>query len=97
MQENIVNLRDAASREFGDSIRINPEIISFDNDTTFDANGVITKGIWEWNEGGGPFINYAFIKNNSLYLIDCAVYAPGMDKYPHLDQLQVMARMVKVK
>jgi len=97
MQENIIKLRDAASREFGDSIRINPEIISFDNDTTFDANGVITKGIWEWNEGGGPFINYAFIKNNSLYLIDCAVYAPGMDKYPHLDQLQVMARMVKVK
>jgi len=97
MQENIIKLRDSASREFGDSIRINPEIITFDNDTTFDANGVITKGIWEWNEGGGPFINYAFIKNNQLYMIDCAVYAPGMDKYQHLDQLQVMARMVKVK
>lgn len=97
MQDNIVKLRDLASKEFGDSIRINPEFISFDNDTTFDANGVITKGIWEYSEGGGPFINFAFIKNNLLYMIDCSVFAPGLRKYPHLDQLEVMAKMVKIK
>ncbi len=94
-QENVIYLRDKAGEEFGDKVNINPEIISFTPDTTFSQTGYLVKGIWEYAEGGGPFFCYAFIKNNSFYLIDGSVFAPGRDKYPFLDQLDFMAKSFK--
>jgi len=94
-QDNVISLRDKAGEEFGDKVNINPEIISFTPDTTFAQNGYLVKGIWEYAEGGGPFFCYAFIKNNSFYLIDGSVFAPGRDKYPFLDQLDFMAKTFK--
>lgn len=96
MQENIINLRDKAGLEFGDVTKVNPAIISFEPDTTFAENGVLCKGIWEYKAGGGPFFCYAFTKGNLLYLIDGAVFNPGEDKYPYIEQLHLMAKKVKI-
>ena len=91
-QENVISLRDKAGEEFGDKVNINPEIISFLPDTTFSQNGYLVKGIWEYEQGGGPFFCYAYLEGNSFFLIDGSVFAPGRDKYPFLDQLDFMAK-----
>ena len=95
-QENVIKLRDEAGREFGDSVRVNPERIIFQEDTTFEQNGIKVKGIWEYELGGGPFFTYAFLRKNRLYLIDGAVYAPEKErKYPFINQLDLMAKTVE--
>lgn len=94
-QENVIQTRDRIGREFGDSVKINPEIISFKPDSTFVPDGFRVQGIWEYIEGGGPFFAYAFIKGGTFYLIDGAVFAPSKKKYPFLIQLDLMARSVK--
>jgi hypothetical protein len=44
--------------------------------------------------GGGPFFTIAF-KDESrrrVYFLDGSVFAPGREKFPFLQQLEVMAR-----
>ncbi|MBN1971881.1 MAG: DUF4837 family protein [Candidatus Delongbacteria bacterium] len=96
-QENIINLRNQAGEEFGDKVKVNPEIIDFEPDNTFTENGVLIRGIWEYDLGGGPFFAHAFIKNNKLVLVDGAVFYPGNDKYPFIEQLELMAKSAKFK
>ncbi|PID30871.1 MAG: hypothetical protein CR982_00700 [Candidatus Cloacimonadota bacterium] len=96
-QENFIKIRDRAGLEFGDVVNINPEIISFEPDTTFVKNGFKTKGIWEYELGGGPFFGYSFLKGNEMIIIDGAVFRPGQDKYPFIDQLDLMAKSFKLK
>jgi len=94
-QENIIQTRDRIGREFADSVRVNPEILSFKPDSTFVQDGIKAEGIWEYIDGGGPFFTYAFIKSGNFYLIDGAVFAPSKDKYPFLIQLDLMAKTAK--
>ncbi len=94
-QENVIRTRDRMGREFGDSVRVNPEIITFIPDSTFVPDGVKVRGIWEYEEGGGPFFTYAFLNAGTFYLIDGAVFAPAKKKYPFLIQLELMAESVK--
>jgi len=94
-QENIIQTRDRIGRQFADSVRINPEILSFTPDSTFTTDGLKAQGIWEYIDGGGPFFTYAFIKNGSFYLVDGAVFAPSKDKYPYIIQLDLMAKTTK--
>ncbi|MGD9897950.1 MAG: DUF4837 family protein [Calditrichaceae bacterium] len=66
-------------------------------------NGQRTKkliGLWK-NDSllvGGPFRTYAVYNptDTSLYMIDIAVMAPGKNKKPFLDQLEVMANTFEV-
>jgi hypothetical protein len=94
-QENIINVRNRIGAQFGDSVKVNPEFLRFDPDTTFVPDGVKARGLWEYSEGGGPFFTRAFLKNGTFYIIDGAVFAPGRDKYPFLIQLELMAETVK--
>lgn len=59
------------------------------------------EGLWENVEkvAGGPFVAYAFYDDNSrrIYMMDCSVFAPDMEKVPLLDQLNAMARTFKTK
>ncbi len=94
-QENIIQVRDRIGKEFGDSVRINPEILKFVPDTTYVPDGMKAQGIWEYAEGGGPFFTHAFLKNDTFYFIDVAVFAPSKKKYPFLIQLELMAQTIK--
>ncbi|MCK4980297.1 MAG: DUF4837 family protein, partial [Candidatus Delongbacteria bacterium] len=76
MEENIIVLRDAAGSKFGDSVRINPELLTFKSDSTFAEGCIKAQGLWEYDLGGGPFFTYGYVKNNTLYLVDGAVFAP---------------------
>ena len=51
-----------------------------------------SRGIWEMTEDflGGPFINYAIINGDKIYLIDAFVYAPGKDKRDYVQQLELV-------
>jgi hypothetical protein len=94
-QENIIQTRDRIGKQFADSVRVNPEILSFVPDTTFVSDGLKAQGIWEYYDGGGPFFTYAFINNGTFYMIDGAVFAPSKDKYPYIMQLDLMAKTAK--
>ena len=95
LEDNIIVLRDAAGGEFGDSVRINTELLTFKKDSTFAEGCVKAQGLWEYTEGGGPFFTYGFVKKEMLYLVDGAVFAPQKEKYPYIIQLDLMARTVK--
>jgi len=94
-QDNIIEARDRIGKQFADSVKVNPEILSFIPDSTFADEGMKAQGIWEYYDGGGPFFTYAYIRNGSFYLIDGAVFAPSKDKYPYIIQLDLMAKTVK--
>ncbi|MBU4487047.1 MAG: DUF4837 family protein [Candidatus Delongbacteria bacterium] len=94
-QENIIQTRDRIGKQFGDSVRVNTELISFQADSTFSSDGLKAQGLWEYFEGGGPFFTYAFLKNGTFYMIDGAVFAPSKKKYPFVIQLDLMAKTVK--
>jgi len=95
MEDNIIVLRDAAGREFGDSVRVNTELLTFKADSTFAEGCIKAQGIWEYTLGGGPFFTYGYVRDNMLYLVDGAVFAPDKSKYPYIIQLDLMARTVK--
>ena len=95
LEDNIIVLRDAAGSGFGDSVRINTELLTFKKDSTFAEGCVKAQGLWEYLEGGGPFFTYGFVRKDMLYLVDGAVFAPHKDKYPYIIQLDLMARTVK--
>ncbi len=64
--------------------------------TFFGRPAQITTGLWDnpIKLAGGPFKNYTFYDalSRRIYMIDLAVYAPGMDKAPLMRRLEVMAR-----
>ena len=95
MEENVIVLRDAAGSKFGDSVRVNPELLTFKPDSTFVKGGIRAQGLWEYDLGGGPFFTYGYVKEKMLYLVDGAVFAPQKAKYPYIIQLDLMARTVK--
>jgi len=95
LEDNIIVLRDAAGREFGDSSRINTEFLTFKPDSTFSKGCIKAQGLWEYKMGGGPFFTYGYVKDDMLYLVDGAVFAPHKSKYPYIIQLDLMARTVK--
>ncbi len=94
-QDNIIKTRDRIGEQFGDSVRVNPEFLTFVPDTLFSPNGLMAKGIWEYAEGGGPFFTRAFLNNDVMYIIDGAVFAPGVKKYPFVIQLEIMSETVR--
>lgn len=99
LEQNAILQRNETGQHFGDKVWINTnDKFSFKviPDTTFSPGGIRINGVWEYAEGGGPFFTYVFTKGDDLYLIDGAVFAPGKDKLPYLDQLDVMARRVKI-
>ncbi len=54
------------------------------------------RGLWE-NQAkvaGGPFHCWAFYEptHRAVFLVDVAVFAPGMDKVPHLRRLEIVAQ-----
>ncbi len=54
-------------------------------------------GVWQ-NEKhviGGPFFTFCFKERGRLYVIDCVVFAPGMDKAAFLKQLEALASTFK--
>lgn len=51
------------------------------------------QGVWQ-NEKhviGGPFFTLCFHEQERFYMIDCVVFAPGMDKASFLKQLEALA------
>jgi hypothetical protein len=52
------------------------------------------QGVWQ-NEKhviGGPFFSICFHDRDRFYMIDCVVFAPGMDKASFLKQLEALAQ-----
>lgn len=48
------------------------------------------RGVWEMTEDylGGPFVSYAVVRNDSILMIDCFIYAPGKVKRDLVQQLE---------
>jgi hypothetical protein len=64
-----------------------------------DREALCMKGLWQNRTAeagyaaGGPFRSYCFYdaKTKRLYMVDIAVFAPGMNKEPYLRQLDIIA------
>ncbi|UCF77763.1 MAG: DUF4837 family protein [Candidatus Eiseniibacteriota bacterium] len=63
-------------------------------ETVFQGRKAVRiQGVWQ-NEKhviGGPFFTFCFHEKGRFYMIDCVVFAPGMDKASFLKQLEALA------
>jgi hypothetical protein len=63
-------------------------------ETVFQGRETVKiQGVWQ-NEKhviGGPFFTLCFHERERFYMIDCIVFAPGMDKESFLKQLEALA------
>lgn len=81
----------------GDSVV--EEYMQIDRVMFLDWDALCVKGLWQNRSAqagyaaGGPFRSYCFYdaKTKRLYMVDIAVFAPGMSKEPYLRQLDIMA------
>lgn len=57
------------------------------------------RALWEnpTNHIGGPLISYIFAdrENNRLYFVDCAVFAPIVNKEPYLRHVNIIAKSIR--
>ncbi|MFH0778102.1 MAG: DUF4837 family protein [Candidatus Eisenbacteria bacterium] len=62
---------------------------------SFNGRTVVRiEGVWQ-NEKyviGGPFFSYCFLDGGRFYIVDCVLFAPGMEKASWLKQLDAIAR-----
>lgn len=81
---------------FSDKVYIYPEYNQVYPDDSIYPGGSMLRGLWgtENNIGGGPFFTYALHsqEDGMVYFLDGAVFNPGEEKFPFLQQLEVMAR-----
>ena len=54
------------------------------------------RGVYEYNETGGPFVSYLFSYNNRSILVSSFVNNPGYDKLPMLIQQEAIIENIKI-
>jgi len=80
------------------------EMIRTEWETFGEWEALSMKGLWQNSTpeagyaAGGPFRNYSFYdeKTRRLYMIDIAVFAPGVGKESYLRQLDIIARTFRI-
>lgn len=81
---------------FSDPTKLYPDYNRFQPYHHIYPNGIMLRGLWaaESSIGGGPFFTCALHSecDGKVYFIDGSVFAPGKDKFPFLQQLEIMAR-----
>jgi hypothetical protein len=92
----IIAERERLSGLYQNPVKIYPEHNRFYSYENGFSSGRILRGLWGLTDGmgGGPFFTIAF-KDESrrrVYFLDGSVFAPGREKFPFLQQLEVMAR-----
>jgi hypothetical protein len=93
-------MRDEIGRLFyeGDSVA---RILSIEETFVAQWPAIRVRGLWANQEKavGGPFVSTCFIDRDSerVYIVDGAVYAPGIQKAPYLRQLDLIARTFSTK
>lgn len=87
--------RDEIGRLFyeGDTVA---EMLSVEETFVAGRSAIKVCGLWENREKsvGGPFRSYSFVDRASgrVYMVDGAVYAPGIKKAPYLRHVDLIAR-----
>jgi hypothetical protein len=98
--EQALQLRDRIGERFYQGDRVVMERSDASRVEFLGRPAVYLDGQWE-NRGlviGGPFRSYLFLEpeQNRLYLVDVAVYAPGMEKLLPLREAEAIARTFTV-
>ena len=92
--------RDEIGRLFyeGDSVA---RILSVEETLVAEWPAIRVRGLWANREKavGGPFVSTCFIDRDTdrVYIVDGAVYAPGVQKAPYLRQVDLIARTFSTK
>ena len=93
-------MRDEIGRLFyeGDSVA---KILSIEETFAAERPAIRVRGLWENQEKavGGPFVSTCFIDRDTdrVYIVDGAVYAPGIQKASYLRQVDLIARTFSTK
>ncbi len=103
-KEWMLETRNRLTNDFyeGDFVLQDDEFKVSENEVDF-ANKYALRldGIWqnEKHSIGGPFRSYAFYNESDqrIYMLDCAVFAPGSRKWSYMRQLDVIAHTFKTK
>jgi len=66
-----------------------------------DGYSLMTQGFWKFSDksGGGPFINYSFLDENTgrFYMVDASIFAPKYYKKKLIQQADVILNSFKTK
>jgi hypothetical protein len=95
--ERCLRLRSRLVWEYYDEDVIEESMTSASDAVFQGREAVRIDGVWQ-NEKhviGGPFFTLCFDEGDRFYMIDCVVFAPGMDKAGFLKQLEALALTFK--
>ena len=86
--------RDSIGRMFYDGDRVVRDWLVEEVVEFAGRRAVKLSGLWENPKfaSGGPFRCYGFKKDGKAYIVDVAVFAPGVPKEPYLRQVDIVAR-----
>ena len=75
-------------------IQVEEELVNFQ-----DRYSIKLEGIWQDDQGGGPFRSYGFYNESDgrLYLLNSYVWAPEQRKWPYMRQLDIILHTFKTK
>jgi hypothetical protein len=94
----LINLRDSIATAIFEGDSVDRTDCYFQNVHISGRTAIKLTGIWQNSKHllGGPFRTYAFFDDKSkyIYVIDLSVTAPGQNKKPFLDQLEVLAKSI---
>lgn len=94
--------RDSLTKIYYDGDYIFEDSIIQTKEKVVDFNGryaIRLDGVWQndKNIAGGPFRTFGFYNKGDgrMYLVDCAIVAPGERKWPYMRQVEAMAYTFK--
>ena len=97
----VIEWRNQIGQRFYNNDQIAQHELTSQKSVFVNRNALEVSGLWENNEksAGGPFKSWMFYDDamNALFLIDIAVFAPGIDKITYLQQLEIIARTFYTK
>ncbi|MFH1009008.1 MAG: DUF4837 family protein [Candidatus Latescibacterota bacterium] len=77
------------------------QILSVEETSVAELPAIRVRGLWENREKsvGGPFVSHCFLDRDSgrAYIVDGAVYAPGIRKASYLRQVDLITRTFSTK
>ncbi|MBD3225189.1 MAG: DUF4837 family protein [Caldithrix sp.] len=94
-RDTLIQIRNRMGQKYYEGDQVVEEDTHFEHSMLSGRESKKLVGVWK-NDSlmvGGPFRCYAFKseQKQALYVIDIAVMAPGQNKKPYLDQLEVIA------
>lgn len=97
----VIAWRDTIGEKYYEGDRVATHDLSAATTVFAGRPALVVRGLWE-NEvkiAGGPFQCWAIPDpaRHAVFLVDIAIFAPGVEKVPHLRRLEIIARSFRLR